>query len=183
MSARFTAIAGFIYCAVFGVVLLGSPMPAHAQKGELSATIPWEGSGHVFQIGPQTLLFLGSFKGVIYVAHAGGAMDEGFVECPVTQRLELATKETFGWGNCMITPHGGDTVFAEWSCAGAVGRCHGVFTLAGGTGKFKGISGSSEFLVRSPLRALAVDTSSSTVVRVGSGLAVLPKLSYEIPAQ
>ena len=183
MSARFTAMAGMLSCVVLGAALLGVPGAAHAQKGELSAIIPWEGSGRVFQIGPQTLLFVGSFKGVIYVEHTGGEMDEGFVECPVTQRLELATKETFGWGNCMITPSGGDTVFAEWSCAGAVGRCHGEFTLAGGTGKFKGISGSSAFLVRSPLRALAVDMSSSTVLRVGSGLAVLPRLSYEIPAQ
>jgi hypothetical protein len=110
-------------------------------------------------------------------------MDEGFVECPATQRLELETKETFGWGNCMITPSGGDTIFAEWTCAGAVGRCQGQFTLAGGTGKFEGIKGSSELLVRSPLRALATDMSSGTVLRVASGLAVLPKLTYEIPAK
>jgi hypothetical protein len=49
----------------------------------------------------------------------------------------------------MITPSGGDTIFAEWTCAGTSGRCHGKFTLSGGT----------------------------------SGLAVLPKLSYEVPAK
>jgi hypothetical protein len=166
-----------------GFALLVSAAPALAQTKELSATIPWEGEGRVFQIGPKTLLFLGAFKGVIYVEHLGGDVDEGFVECPVTQRLELMSKETFGSGNCMITPSGGDTIFAEWTCAGTSGRCHGKFTLSGGTGKFEGIVGSSEFLVRSPLRALATDMASGAVLRVRSGLAVLPKLSYEVPAK
>ena len=77
----------------------------------------------------------------------------------------------------------GDTVFAEWTCAGAVGRCHGEFKLTGGTGRFKGITGSSEFLVRSPLRVLAADVSNTRLLRVASGLAQLPRLSFEIPGQ
>ena len=51
------------------------------------------------------------------------------------------------------------------------------------TGKFKGIKGSSEFLVRSPLRALAIDMASGAALRVASGLAVLPKLTYELPSK
>ncbi len=183
MRARPNATAGLLSTLAMGIALLGFAAPALAQPKELSAIIPWEGEGRVFQIGPKTLLFLGAFKGVIYVEHLGGEVDEGFVECPVTQRLELTSEETFGWGNCMITPSGGDTIFAEWTCAGAVGRCHGKFTLTGGTGKFEGIKGASDFLVRSPLRALATDISSGTVLRVASGLAVLPKLTYEVPAK
>jgi len=183
MGSRYKMLTALLPCLALGILLLGAGVPARAQAKELSAIIPWEGEGRVFQIGPQTLLFLGAFKGVIYVEHQGGDVDEGFVECPVTQRLEQASKETFGWGNCAITPSGGDTIFAEWTCAGAVGRCHGEFTLTGGTGRFEGIKGSSEFLLRSPLRALASDISSATVLRVTAGLAVLPKLTYEVPAK
>jgi hypothetical protein len=182
MSARF-GFKSSLLSAAAGLALLGPAPGALAEPKEVSATIPWEGEGRVFRIGPTTLLFLGALKGIIYVEHTSGDVDEGFVECPVTQRLELKTKEIFGWGNCMITPSGGDTIFAEWTCAGVTGRCRGEFRLTGGTGKFEGITGSSEFLVRSPLRALATDMSSGTVLRVASGLAVLPKLTYEVPAK
>lgn len=163
-------------------VLLGLSGSALAEKKTLKATMPWEGEGRVFQIGPEKMLFLGAFEGIIYVETSEGHLNEGFVECPASQRVDIATKQTSARGHCMITASGGDVVYADWTCKGEVGRCKGNFTLVGGTGKFKGVTGSSELLVRSPLRALVADMGNGKILRVGAGLAELPKLTYELAA-
>ena len=157
---------------------------AGAQAEEsLKAIIPWDGEGRVFRIGMDTMLFLGAFEGIMYVETSEGELDEGFVVCPVNQILDLKTKATTGSGHCMITASGGDTVFAEWTCSGKVGGCKGNFKLTGGSGKFKGITGSSKLIVRSPLSVLAGDMASGSVVRVASGIAILPELKYKMPAK
>jgi hypothetical protein len=156
---------------------------AQAEQSSLKAIIPWDGEGRVFRIGMDTMLFLGAFEGIMYVETAEGKLDEGFVVCPVTQKLNLKTKATTGSGNCMITASGGDTVFADWSCSGKVGGCKGDFKLTGGSGQFKGITGSSKLIVRSPLSVLAGDMASGSVVRVASGIAILPELKYNAPAK
>lgn len=161
-------------------VLLGLSGTAVAEKKTLKATMPWDGEGRVFRVAPEQVLFLGAFQGIIYLETSEGHLDEGFVECPASQRVDLATKETSARGHCMITASGGDVVYADWTCKGSVGRCKGDFTLVGGSGKFKGVTGSSELLVRSPLRALVADMGNGNVLRVGSGLAELPKLTYEL---
>jgi len=149
----------------------------------LKAIIPWDGEGRVFRIGMDTMLFLGAFEGVMYVETSEGKLDEGFVMCPATQRIDLKTKTTTGSGHCMITASGGDTVFAEWSCSGQVGGCKGTFKLTGGSGQFKGVTGSSKLVVRSPLSVLAGDMASGSMIRVASGIAILPELKYNMPGK
>ena len=81
----------------------------------------------------------------------------------------------------MITVSGGETVFARWSCKGKPGGCTGTFDLTGGTGEFEGATGSSVLKVRSPLRALSANVASGSILKVSSGLAELPELTYELP--
>jgi len=61
------------------------------------------------------------------------------------------------------------------------GTCEWAFTLTGGTGKFKGISGGGKIIVRAALAETAMDLSSGTVVRSAAGLAVWPEPKYNIP--
>ena len=163
--------------------LFGLPTAVSAEEKSLKAMIPWDGEGRVFQVAPDTLLFLGAFEGIIYVETAEGKLYEGFVRCPVTQKIMIETKKTNGSGYCMITTSSDDTVYAEWSCEGQVGGCKGEFKLTGGTGQFEGITGKSKLIVRSPLQVLAPGMSAGNVLRAGSGLAVLPELKYEIPSE
>ena len=165
------------------VSLLGFFNVAHAEQKSLKAMIPWDGEGRVFHIAPGTMLFLGAFQGVIYVETSEGKLDEGFVSCPLKQQLDLKSRKTSGSGHCMITASGGDTVYAKWTCTGVLGGCKGDFKLTGGTGKFKGITGSSKFIVRSPLRALITDMANDSVLRVSSGIAILPDLKYTLATQ
>ena len=168
--------------AVSGLVLLLGSGSVSAEK-TLKAIIPFEGEGTVYQIGPETMLFLGAFEGIIYVETAEGKLDEGFLRCPGSQTIDTNTGKTSGEGYCMITPSVGDVVYATWSCAGEVGGCKGDFKLTGGTGQYQGIGGSSKLVVRSALNTLIVGMSSGSAVREVTGLAILPELRYTLPAQ
>ena len=164
------------------LAMLLFPIAAQAEQA-LKAIIPWDGEGRVFLIDTDTMLFLGAFEGIMYIETSEGKLDEAFVMCPGTQRLDLSTKATRGSGHCMITVSGGDTVFAEWSCSGEVGGCKGDFKLTGGSGQFKDIVGASKLVVRSPLNVLAGDMASGSTVRVASGVAILPELKYTLSAK
>ena len=165
-------------------ILFGLSAWAHsAETKSLKAFIPWEGEGRVFTIAPETVLFLGSLEGIIYVEKAEGEMDEGFVRCPVSQKIDLKTQATSGSGYCMITVSETETVYAEWTCKGKVGGCAGQFNVTGGTGALEGVTGSSEMIVRSPLRALVADMPSGSLLRSASGIVILPELNYTLPSK
>ena len=146
----------------------------------LKAIVPFEGEGTVYQIAPETMLFLGAFEGIIYVETAEGKLDEGFIRCPGSQTIDTKTGKTSGEGYCMITPSVGEVVYATWTCRGEVGGCKGDFKLTSGTGQYEGISGTSKLVVRSALNTLIVGMSSGSAVREVTGLAILPELRYSI---
>jgi hypothetical protein len=158
------------------------PNVSQAEK-TLKAIVPWDGEGRLFRIGLDTMLFQGALEGIMYVETSEGKLNEGFVMCPATQKLDLKTRATSGSGNCMITVSGGDTVFATWTCAGQLGSCKGDLQLTGGSGQFEGITGSSKLIIRSPLSVLASDMASGSTIRVASGIAILPELKYQLQAK
>lgn len=166
---------------VAGLILLGVATGVSAEKNSLTATIPYEGKGRVFQVTPDTMLFMADFEGIMYVETAEGELDQAFVRCPAIQKLNVKTHALSGYGYCVIAVSEGNTIYAEWTCDGDPTGCRGEFTLTAGTGKFDGIKGSSKLLVRSPLHALLADMATGSVVTTEAGLVVLLKLSYEIP--
>ena len=171
-----------IYLAPVVAILLLTLSPARAaEQDTVQASIPWDAQGQVFQVNTSTVLFLGSLKGIIYVEKSGGEMNEGFVVCPIIQQLDLETGMTTASGFCEITASADSVVYATISCEGKVGACVGKFTVTEGEGKFTGISGSGDLRVRSPIRALAKDLSSGSMLRVASGLAIISDLKYSIP--
>jgi hypothetical protein len=154
-----------------------------AEEGTVQATIPWDGEGRIYQVNTSTILFLGSLKGIMYVESAAGEMNEAFVVCPIMQELNMKSGNTHALGHCEITTSPESVVYAKMTCQGKVGGggCEGDFELTDGEGKFAGISGSGKLKVRSPLRAIAADLASGTVVRVATGLATIKDLNYSIP--
>ena len=173
-----------IYLAPVVAILLLALSPARAaEQGTVQAAIPWDGEGQVYQVSPDTVLFLGSLKGVMYVENSKGEMHEGFVVCPIVQELDIAKGSTQANGHCEITASADNVLYAQLTCEGKLGAgsCEGEFTLTDGEGKFKGISGSGKLRVRSPMRALIGNLASGSVLRVASGLAVISDLKYRIP--
>ncbi len=163
------------------MVLFGGTTSALAETSTISALIPWQGQGQIFPINSNELQFLGSLEGIMYVETAEGAMNEGFVRCPIVQTIDAVNQTTSATGNCVIAVATEDTVFAEISCEGIAGLCRGEFTITGGTGRFDGVSGSGRMTVRSPVHALAKDLSDGTVIHAAAGILQIPKLKIELP--
>jgi hypothetical protein len=162
------------------LLLSATPLRA-AEQGTVQAAIPWEGNGRVFQIDSRRVQFLGALKGIMYVENSRGEMHEGFVQCPITQMIDIETGNSEATGHCEITAGPDDVVYAQISCKGQVGDCSGKFTLIDGEGKFAGISGEGELRVRSPLHSLATDLGSGATIRVASGLAIIRDLKFSKP--
>jgi len=152
-----------------------------AESTTVSAVIPWQGQGEVFPIGTDKFQFLGAIEGIMYLERADGEMNEAFVKCPIVQDIDATDQSTSASGNCTIVVSTDDAVFAELSCEGRAGLCRGEFKLTGGTGRFTGISGSGEMIVRSPVHALASDLSGGTVLKISAGILQLPKLNITLP--
>jgi len=156
--------------------------PALAAEKSVKIIMTWSGDGSIHSISPDRLLFMGEFEGIMYAEKADGELDAAFASCPATQYIDTGSKRTEAKGHCNIAISGEDTVFADWTCEGKLGACKGKFTLTGGTGKFKGVTGSSDLTIRSVLSTVAAGMSSGSVVRSTSGLAILPKLTYKLAA-
>ena len=170
----------FLISAV-GLLLLNVAPIYAAEQNTVQAIIPWQAEGRVFQVDSSTMMFVGAIEGVMYVESSSGEMHEAFVMCPIVQKFGLETGRTEAVAHCEITASGEDVAYAELSCNGEIGSCHGKFTLIDGEGKFKGISGAGVLHVRSPMRALIADMAAGAILRVASGLAVVKDLDYQIP--
>lgn len=173
-------LSRYLPASLLAVLMLGLAGTSYAQTKSVRALIPWEGRGEVFNVGPKTVMFQGSLQGVIYVETAEGQFNEGFVMCPMAQFMSLETRTTSARGYCEIVGDGGDVVYAEYECNGQIGSCEGEFELTGGTGRFEGITGSSPLVVRAPMQAMATDVASGSAVRIASGLAILPNVTYTL---
>ena len=173
-------------CRIWSVLLLSLPLfifAGHSNAGTETWKIimPWDGDVTIHSIGEDKMVFLGSFKGIMYAESAKGKLDSAFASCPAKQIINTKTGEGSASGHCEITVGKNSTAYAEWSCKGKVGNCKGKFTITGGRGKLKGATGSSDFVVRSVLNVLAKGVGNGAVIRSGSGIAILNKLTIKTP--
>ena len=166
---------------VTGILLLLVLNPLRAEERNLQALMQWEGDGTVYSIGANQMLFLGSMDGILYVENEKGDIDGAFVECPISQKINLDSGEAVATGYCQISVSPGDVVYAELDCKGVVGDCKGEFRLVEGLGRFEGIKGGSDLRIRSVLGALVAGMASGSIVRSGQGIAILPNLKFTTP--
>lgn len=167
------------YCLLLVVAAL--PVAAASQQQQtLEALFSWSGNGRVFQYGIEQQEFLGMIEGVFYTRTAEGELDDAFMECTVKLQLNHATRATRANGNCVIVKSPDDSAFGEYSCEGEFGACHGRFTLTGGTGRFKGVTGGSEIQVRSPLRHLAASLTDAEELVISNGMMHFSALEYRL---
>lgn len=170
------ALFGIFISAVF--TLTGVNVSA-ADK-TLKALISWDATGTLYETAENELTFLGNLEGVMYIESSEGLLDEAFVICPISQTFNHKSKKTHAEGKCSVVVSGTDTVYAKISCDGEVGGCKGTFEITSGTGKFKNIKGSSDLIIRSPMKMLIKGLAGHSDITVESGIAFLPKLSYSL---
>ena len=174
-----SAVRTLLGSALLLVTLIGV---AAAEEGTVRATSAWVAEGRYFEVKEDQALFVGAFAGVMYVETKQGTLDAAKILCPGMIEINLSNGTQSGEGRCIITTRDNARVYAIWRCAGEhTSGCTGTFTLAGGTGRFKGITGNSAFEVRNQLSELAVSSGEDSVQGAAAGVAVWPALTYKIP--
>lgn len=171
--------------AVTAFVAAGAFAPKTAVAEEeinLEAMATWESKGSLFLVGEKQGLFVGGFSGIMFVGNGEGALNAARIVCPGMMDIDLSSMHTEGSGRCIITGSSGHRVFAKWDCAGiAMVGCVGTFTVTAGTGRFQGVTGGGDFVLRSAIGALQADFASGDVTTLGLGLALWPKLTLKLP--
>ena len=164
------------------VALVLSASAMAAEEGNVQALAPWQGEGTIYRVGTNEALFLGDFRGIVYAQDRKGALDAAKIICPGTTHINLTDKSMAGEGHCIITTQDEQKIFAEWQCSGMFGvGCTGRFRLTGGTGRFIGITGDSDFLIRSGLWENETGYDSDVASHSSAGLAQWPELRYRVP--
>jgi len=165
---------------VLGFVVAASGGWVRAEEQAVKIMMPWDAEGTIYTIGVEQQLFMGELEGIMYVEKTGGELDAAYATCPASQHIDLKNKQSRAEGYCTITVSSEDVVFAEWNCQGKVGACEGKLTLTGGTGRFTGVTGSSEMVVRSVLNTLVMGMGNGDAIHSATGLAIFPRLTYKL---
>ena len=180
---------------VSATLLIGIPCAAEplatdavaADYKEIAVKIlaPWEGKGEVHQIGPDTLMFLGTYEGIMYIetGDAEQPLDAAIFTCPATAEIRQFEDHVDVDGHCAMTSSTGDLAFARFNCKGGSETCSGRFELTGGTGALEGITGESDLVVRTALSSMVEDAEAGTLTSSSEGLAVWPELRVRLPAK
>lgn len=152
-----------------------------AEEGTVRILAPWQSGGQVYRVEPNKLLFQGQAEGIMYIESGEGALDAALFVCPSRREISLDDGKVEASGRCIIEGASGGAVFAKFTCRGEPGTCVGKFTLTGGTGRFAGITGEGDMLVRTAIAQIAEDLESGATITGAAGLAIWPNLSYKIP--
>jgi hypothetical protein len=158
-----------------------------AEEGTIEAFSQWEARGQVFPTGLEEATFVGVLSGVIYVKDDGdelttATLDAGVIQCPGTLVINTSDGSQHGNGKCVVLTPDGERVFGAFTCRGThLEGCQGDFTLTGATGTLQGLSGSGPLQLKSAFTEYLRATPGSIVQQTAVGLAVWPKLTYQLP--
>jgi hypothetical protein len=173
--------------AIASATMLAAGAPALAADAAARVVAAVRNQGVFFEIGEHRALFMGALQGTLFVETGSDALDGSSIVCPVSFVIDVVPGFT-AEGHCTIARAEEHKVYARWTCAGTVMQgCGGRLTLIGGTGRFAGISGEADLLMRAVPRefadpALAAPRSAVGVAReAGTGLLILPNLRYRLP--
>lgn len=134
-----------------GLAFLAASGSALAQEEAISfngfAVV--QGSGAAARTGEKSAMMVARFEGPFFVESDDGPIQAGRVACLGSAKADLDSTRLTASGSCTFNAADGATAWGEWECSGLnlVG-CRGTFKLAGGTGRFAGVSGESKLIWR-----------------------------------
>lgn len=174
--------------AIAGAAALGAvAAPAGADEATVRLVSPVTGRGFYFETGVNRGQFLGALHGVVYVESGPETLDGARIVCPVSFGFDSLSPNFTAEGNCTLGQGEDDKVFTRWTCAGTLARgCRGRLTVTAGTGRFRGITGESEIVLRTSMTVLSdapkEERAGIGVVRqLGEGLMSMPAFRYRLP--
>ena len=132
--------AAAVVAACFTVSALAADLP---RSGTYSAHYAWTFSGQIQELGADRSVYVGVLPGVVFNDAGEGFLHKVRMDCTIHNDVDQGRANANG--TCAATDADGDEAFLEWKCAGAMPACPGDFQWTGGTGKYKGISGSNKF--------------------------------------
>jgi hypothetical protein len=163
-------------------------------KGETEESIKgfsvWQAHGGLQVSGTETNTYSATIIGRLYIDTDKGPVDTGILSCPILVRVKLTDRGQSGSGTCTISTKDGGQVFLNLACTGIylIG-CSGEATITGGNDRFKGITGSGKFTIRSDLAEPAVQQASDKARQepIGAlpsdigGILFFDALHYKLP--
>ncbi len=179
MNLRF----GRAFVLALGLSVVASTATVRAaEETTVEALATYQSYGRLFRVAENQALFVGGFNGIMFAVDGRGALNTAKIVCPGMMEVNLDDGRTTGEGRCIITGSEGNRVFAKWRCSGAalVG-CKGTFDLTAGTGRFQGISGGGDVVLRTAITKFARNMSEDHAEGIGLGLAIWPNLKYRLP--
>jgi hypothetical protein len=167
-----TFIAGAIISSTQASAAVDQMLRAFAVWHTDAKLMAGDGGTHVFE---------GKVDGPFYVDTEKGPVNSGSISCQAKLTIKDADKTQEGTGDCTITVKDGATTRANLTCHGIfqVG-CSGKLKLIDGTGRFKGITGSGDVVIRSDFADLQSNGIADPST-LQSGLIYFPALHYRLP--
>lgn len=174
-----------ISTGIAGVMLALSASAVVAEEGNVKILAPWESTGQAFPIAEDKVAFYGASSGIMYIENTTkGSLNSATFVCPGIRTIDLKNETASSTGHCVISPvTTEDIIFAEFTCKGPLDTCVGQFTLTGGTGSLKGITGSGEMQILTAMASVVADMNTGGIVKQSAGLAIWQNLSYKIPGK
>ncbi len=167
--------------AVALIAVLFAVSPALSAEKTVKILAPWQAHGQVFKVAPDKVKVVGMFDGIMYIDNSNGDLDAAVFMCPGSQYIDLETGKTVIEADCVISKGEDKVAYAKLNATGHIGSSKGTFVLKGGEGKWKGISGQGEVVIRTALGDIAVHKKTGTVIDKAAGLAVWPAMKVSLP--
>jgi len=171
-----------IAAALTAAALAGGASPALAGEQVIEAFAPMVAVGTQQAAGADGLAGIdGKINGPFYVMTEVGPIEAGVMLCQFKLIVDTMTNKQLGSGTCTIEFPEDARIFATLSCAGfhTIG-CKGDFTLTGGEGRFKGITGGGGVTFRGRATTYLV-TGDGDLMQTTFGIAYWEKLAYKLP--
>ncbi|VAX08694.1 hypothetical protein MNBD_GAMMA25-899 [hydrothermal vent metagenome] len=172
---------------IVATLLLGGMISVQAEEVTLKIMAPWKSEGQMFRISANEVLIQGHSEGMMYIdagENSIDALNTAIFQCPGKTLVNMANGKLETIGNCVISRGDEENlIFAEFVCKGITGKCDGKFSITGGIGKFKGITGSGKMIVRTVMTDVLGDVGTGAVLKGSTGLVVWPALKVNIPAK
>jgi hypothetical protein len=111
------------------------------------------GIGKAYEIEKGHVFWVGEFSGTFFNDKGEkGLLDHAGLKCPAWDDTDLNNKKSKGGGYCVLTDPEGDQAYLTWRYTGDTVHYPGTFEWTGGTGKYKDIKGSNNFVANPTAR-------------------------------
>lgn len=129
--------------AVVILAPLGSNADPLARRGTYSGKFMWTEQAKVVEVDKGWLYTDAVHQGIFLNSSGAGFLHGATAAC--TSQGTIQNDQFWFTGNCAATDRDGDKAVLKWACSKAGNRCAGTFDWVGGTGKYSGMKGQSQF--------------------------------------